>query len=100
MPTGVYHGVDAEKSQELGWFLPRKKLSYVNYLDSLLIKPSLLNKDDKEVLANITACARYSRNTVILRRKEVGDPSPLTPSPNSNPVIPRQGLHKSGKGSR
>lgn len=46
----VYHGVDAEKSQELGWFLPRKKLSYVNYLDSLLIKPSLLNKDDKEVL--------------------------------------------------
>lgn len=46
----VYHGVDAEKSQELGWFLPRKKMSYVNYLDSLLIKPSLLNKDDKEVL--------------------------------------------------
>lgn len=46
----VYHGVDAEKSQELGWFLPRKKLSYVNYLDSLLIKPSLLNKDEKEVL--------------------------------------------------
>jgi hypothetical protein len=34
----AYHGVDAEKSQELGWFLPRKKLSYVNYLDSLLIK--------------------------------------------------------------
>jgi murein L,D-transpeptidase YcbB/YkuD len=46
----VYHGVDAKQSEELGWYLPRKKMSYVNYLDSLLIKPSLMNKDEKEVL--------------------------------------------------
>ena len=46
----VYHGINAEQSQEVGWFIPRKKVSYVNYLDSLLIKPSLMNKDEKEVL--------------------------------------------------
>lgn len=46
----VFHGLDAKQSEELGWYLPRKKLSYVNYLDSLLIKPSLMNKDEKEVV--------------------------------------------------
>lgn len=46
----VYHGVDTKKSTELGWYLPRKKQSYVDYLDSLLVKPSLINKNEKEVL--------------------------------------------------
>ncbi|MDD5150398.1 MAG: L,D-transpeptidase family protein [Flavobacterium sp.] len=46
----VYKGLDANKSKEIGWYLPRKKLSYVNYLDSLLVNPSLINKDEKEVL--------------------------------------------------
>jgi murein L,D-transpeptidase YcbB/YkuD len=46
----VFQGLDAEKSEELGWYLPRKKQSYVNYLDSLLVNPSLMNKDEKEVL--------------------------------------------------
>lgn len=46
----VYKGLDANKSKELGWYLPRKKLSYVTYLDSLLVNPSLINKDEKEVL--------------------------------------------------
>lgn len=46
----VYDGIDTQKSRDLGWFLPRKKKSYVNYLDSLLIDPSLINKDEKGVL--------------------------------------------------
>lgn len=46
----VYHGLDATKSKELGWFLPRQKQSYANYLDSLLIDPSLIDKGDKGVL--------------------------------------------------
>ena len=46
----VYKGLDANKSKQLGWHLPRKKLSYINYLDSILVKPSLIDKDEKEVL--------------------------------------------------
>jgi hypothetical protein len=29
------------------WYLPRKKQSYGTYLDSLLIDPNLINKDEK-----------------------------------------------------
>lgn len=46
----VYKGLNVEKSREVGWYLPRKKQSYVNYLDSLLVNPSLIHKDEKEVL--------------------------------------------------
>lgn len=47
----VYHGLDASKSKEMEWYLPRKKQSYVNYLDSLLVDPSLINKNEKGVLS-------------------------------------------------
>ncbi|MDI6049353.1 L,D-transpeptidase family protein [Flavobacterium sp. XS2P24] len=46
----VYDGISTQKSKDLGWFLPRKRQSYVNYLDSLLINPSLINKEEKGVL--------------------------------------------------
>jgi murein L,D-transpeptidase YcbB/YkuD len=45
----VYKGLAIEKRNELGWYLPRKKQSFVNYLDSILAKPSLINKDEKEI---------------------------------------------------
>lgn len=47
----VYNGLDAEKSTQMGWYLPRKKQSYGTYLDSLLIDPSLINKEAKGVLS-------------------------------------------------
>ena len=34
----VYTGLPIEKSNQLGWYLPRKKQSYINYLDSILAK--------------------------------------------------------------
>ncbi len=46
----VYKGLDNEKIKELGWYLPRKKQSYIYYLDSLITNPSLIHKDEKEVL--------------------------------------------------
>lgn len=46
----VYDGISTQKTKDLEWFLPRKKQSYVNYLDSLLIDPSLINKEEKGVL--------------------------------------------------
>lgn len=45
----VYKGLAIDKSNELGWYLPRKKRSFVSYLDSILEKPSLINKDEKEI---------------------------------------------------
>jgi len=58
----VLHGIDPEQSKELGWYLPRKKMSYVNYLDSLLIRPSLINKDEKEIMG------QYYRLREVLQR--------------------------------
>ncbi len=46
----VYDGIDSQKTKDLGWFLPRKKQSYVHYLDSLLVNPSLINKEEKGVI--------------------------------------------------
>ena len=46
----VYAGIDNQKTNDLEWFLPRKKQSYVHFLDSLLVDPSLINKEEKGVL--------------------------------------------------
>ncbi|MDN3675657.1 L,D-transpeptidase family protein [Flavobacterium branchiarum] len=40
----VYEGLDAKKVQDLGWFLPKKSISYDKLLDSLLVDPKLLDK--------------------------------------------------------
>lgn len=45
----VFKGLDATTTVELGWYLPRKKQSYVNRLDSLLQDPSLINKQLKDL---------------------------------------------------
>ncbi|SHF89272.1 Murein L,D-transpeptidase YcbB/YkuD [Flavobacterium segetis] len=46
----VYDGIDTNKTTDLEWFLPRKKQTYIHYLDSLLVNPSLINKEEKGVL--------------------------------------------------
>jgi murein L,D-transpeptidase YcbB/YkuD len=42
----VLQGIDATKTDELGWYLPRKKQSYLDYLDSLLVDPKLIDKKE------------------------------------------------------
>jgi len=44
----VLEGVDPETSKQTGWFLPRDKVSYVDYLGSLMKDPDLIKKDVKE----------------------------------------------------
>jgi murein L,D-transpeptidase YcbB/YkuD len=46
----VYKGIETEKITETGWFIPRKNLSYVNLLDSLLVDSKLLNKNEDQLL--------------------------------------------------
>ncbi|WP_309642740.1 L,D-transpeptidase family protein [Flavobacterium sp.] len=80
----VFHGLDAKTTAELGWYLPRKKQSYVNYLDSLIAKPSLMN-DEKEVLG------QYYRLKSILKlyreaeKKTVWDS--IAYDPNMDPIV-------------
>lgn len=45
----VYYGLETNKMTQMGWFIPRKKPSYVNYLDSLLKNPLLIHKDEREL---------------------------------------------------
>lgn len=49
--TNVYHGLDSKKSTEMEWYIPRKKLPYISYLDSLLTNPSLINKEEKNLIS-------------------------------------------------
>jgi L,D-transpeptidase YcbB len=47
----VYDGLDPRHSKQLGWYLPRQKVSYVQYLDELLKDPDKLVKDEETMIA-------------------------------------------------
>jgi murein L,D-transpeptidase YcbB/YkuD len=54
-------GIDAAKTNELGWYLPRKKQSYVDYLDSLLLDPKRIDKQDQHI-------SQYYKLKAVLQR--------------------------------
>lgn len=43
----VYNGLDAKVSTEMGWLLPRKQISYVSLLDSVLTNPKTSVEENK-----------------------------------------------------
>lgn len=45
----IFQGIDSIKMKELEWYLPRKKQSYVGYLDSLLVNPNLIEKKEQQI---------------------------------------------------
>lgn len=47
----VYKGLDAQNSRETGWYLPRERVSYVSYLDTLMRDPEKIKKDEGEMFA-------------------------------------------------
>lgn len=46
----VIEGVDAKKSKATGWYLPREKIDFVQYLDTLMNDPDLIRKDESEMI--------------------------------------------------
>lgn len=62
----VFEGVDAKKSKSTGWFLPREKVSYVNYLDTLMKDPDLIGKDKSENISQY-----YNLKKGLKRYREV-----------------------------
>lgn len=59
----VFLGVDAEKLQQTGWFLPKKNIAYELLLDSLLQNPELLNFDEKHQLSQYYKLREALKNT-------------------------------------
>jgi murein L,D-transpeptidase YcbB/YkuD len=47
----VYEGIDPQTSRQLGWFLPRERKSYVEYLEDLMKDDDLIKKDEEEHIA-------------------------------------------------
>jgi murein L,D-transpeptidase YcbB/YkuD len=47
----VLEGLDASKSKELGWYLPRQRVDYVAYLDTLMLDPKLIKRDESELFS-------------------------------------------------
>jgi murein L,D-transpeptidase YcbB/YkuD len=62
----VFHGIDTAKIKEIGWFLPRKNLSYENLLDSLLVDPELLNKNEQQLFRQY-----YKLREVLKKYREI-----------------------------
>lgn len=42
----VYKGIDETKSKGSGWLMPRKQVSYESLLDSIMLNPALLERND------------------------------------------------------
>lgn len=72
----VFYGIDAEKFKSLGWFIPRKTVSYKSLLDSLLLNPELLIQNK-----NIQLNQYYKLKAVLKRYQEIAknnDWKPIT----------------------
>jgi hypothetical protein len=69
MLIAVFKGLDTKKTAELGWYLPRKKQSYVNR-SSLLQDPNLINKQPK-TFRTILPLKEYFR-VIILQKRAAG----------------------------
>lgn len=64
----VYDGLDPQKSKQLGWYLPRDKMSYSAYLDQLM-KDSDLLKQDEDALPPLY----FNLRKVLHRYRDIRD---------------------------
>ncbi|MGV3698212.1 L,D-transpeptidase family protein [Flavobacterium sp.] len=58
-------GIDSTKMKEVEWYLPRKKQSYVGYLDSLLVDPKLIDNNEQHI------AQYYKLKTVLQKYREI-----------------------------
>lgn len=79
----VFAGLDAKKSRQLGWFLPRERKSYVDYLDELMQDETLIKKDEDENIAMY-----YNLRKGLQRYREMKK-SGITADPENVPIDQR-----------
>ena len=58
-------GIPNSQVKELGWYLPRKKQSYVGYLDSILVDPKIIDKKKQNIEQY------YKLKTVLKKYREI-----------------------------
>jgi murein L,D-transpeptidase YcbB/YkuD len=76
----VYNGLDSKVTTEMGWLLPRKQISYVSLLDSVM-QNSKASLDDKKVLIG----QYYKLRDVLVKYREIeknGGWNPIDLNPN------------------
>ncbi|PIF32419.1 murein L,D-transpeptidase YcbB/YkuD [Flavobacterium sp. 9] len=64
--SNVYSGVDPATLKKIGWFLPTKTISYTKILDSLMVDPARLNKDE-----NLLYGQYYKLKSVLQRYRNI-----------------------------
>jgi murein L,D-transpeptidase YcbB/YkuD len=62
----VYKGVDDKTSTALDWLLPRKQVSYTELLDSVMLNPNLLQRDDRVLFRQY-----YKLREVLKKYREI-----------------------------
>lgn len=75
----TFHGIDTDKVRETGWLLPRKTISYVSLLDSVLATPQLLDKNEKLVFGQY-----YKLRDALEKYRQIqktGDWNPIITDP-------------------
>lgn len=70
----VYQGLDDKTVNKIGWFLPKKKVSYDVLLDSLSANPNLLDKDEK-----VTFSQYYKLREVLKKYRQIEKDNSWTP---------------------
>lgn len=82
----VYVGIGSQKIKEIGWFIPTKEISYSDLLDSLLVNPKLLDRNEAEMFTQY-----YSLRTILKKYRQIeknGGWEPITPDPSGNELKP------------
>ena len=76
----VFQGIDVTKTTEIGWFLPRKNISYENLLDSLLTDPQLLNKNEKQLFSQYYRLREVLKKYRAIEQSDDWNPIDIDPS--------------------
>ncbi len=65
----VYDGLDPQKSKQLGWYLPRQRVPYTEYLAELMKDPELIEKDEDKMIAPYYALRKSLQHYRTIRDK-------------------------------
>lgn len=64
--SNVFSGEDSQTLKKIGWYLPTKNISYSRLLDSLIVDPNRLNKDEHLLFSQY-----YKLQEVLKKYREI-----------------------------
>ncbi|PXY46658.1 L,D-transpeptidase family protein [Flavobacterium hydrophilum] len=89
----VYEGIDAKTVTDIGWFLPKKKISYESLLDSIVMNPRLMDKNNEVLFSQYYKLHEFLKKYRIIEKNNTWTPisinSPykdLRPDDTSNTI--------------